>query len=89
LRAYLEHGQCVSTTAALLRRDRKTIQRQLQSAQELLRRCVSDRSGELLIALRTADIVGHVADTSSPPNPASGAGLPHNDPRRPSLAHIE
>jgi hypothetical protein len=58
LRTYLEHGQCVSTTAALLRRDRKTIQRQLQSAEELLGRCVSDRSGELMIALRTADIVG-------------------------------
>jgi len=58
LRSYLEHGQCVSTAAALLRRDRKTIQRQLQSAEELLGRCVSDRSGELLIALRTADIVG-------------------------------
>jgi hypothetical protein len=89
LRAYLEHGQCVSTTATLLRRDRKTIQRQLQSAEELIRRCVCDRSGELLIALRTADIVGRVADSSSPPDPASGEGLPHIDPGRPSFVHIE
>jgi hypothetical protein len=58
LRVYLEHGQRVSTTAALLRRDRKTVQRQLQSAEELLQRCIPDRSGELLIALRTADVLG-------------------------------
>jgi sugar diacid utilization regulator len=58
VRAYLENGQCVSTTASLLRRDRKTIQRQLQAAEQILGRCVRDRSGELLIALRTAEILG-------------------------------
>jgi hypothetical protein len=57
LRAYLEQGQCVSAAAALRRRDRKTIQRQLRSAERLLDRCVRDRSDELLIALRTADIL--------------------------------
>jgi hypothetical protein len=57
LRAYLEQGQCVSATAALRRRNRKTIQRQLQSAERLLHRCVRDRSDELLIALRMADIL--------------------------------
>jgi hypothetical protein len=57
VRAYLEHGQCVSATAALLRHDRKTIQRQLHLAEQLLNHCLRDRSGELLIALRAADIV--------------------------------
>jgi hypothetical protein len=57
LHAYLENGQCVSATAALLRRDRKTIQRQLHFAEQLLNHCLRDRSGELLIALRAADIL--------------------------------
>jgi DNA-binding PucR family transcriptional regulator len=57
LRAYLEHGQRVSAAAALLRHDRKTIQRQLHFAEQLLNHCVRDRSGELLIALRAADIL--------------------------------
>lgn len=57
LRAYLEQGQSVSATAALRRRDRKTIQRQLRSAERLIRHGVRDRSDELLIALRTADIL--------------------------------
>jgi hypothetical protein len=57
VRAYLEHGQCVSATAALLRHDRKTIQRQLHLAEQLLNHCLRDRSGELLIALRAAEIV--------------------------------
>jgi hypothetical protein len=59
LRAYLEHGQGVSATAAVRRRDRKTIERQLRSAELLIQRRVSDRCDELLVALRLADILRH------------------------------
>lgn len=59
LRAYLEHGQSVSATAALRRRDRKTIERQLRSAEQLLHHRVSDRSDEVLIALRVSEILHH------------------------------
>ena len=59
LRAYLEHSQSVSATAALRRRDRKTIERQLRSAEQLIHHPVSDRSDEVLIALRVAEILGH------------------------------
>lgn len=61
LRAYLEHGQSVSATAAVRRRDRKTIERQLRSAELLIHRRVSDRCDELMIALRIADILRHRA----------------------------
>jgi hypothetical protein len=61
LRAYLEHGQSVSATAAVRRRDRKTIERQLCSAELLIHHRVSDRCDELLIALRIADILRHRA----------------------------
>lgn len=57
LRVYLEQGQSVSTTAVLRQRDRKTIQRQLRSAERLIRHYVHDRSGELLIALQAGDIL--------------------------------
>jgi hypothetical protein len=57
LRVYLEQGQNVSATAALRRRDRKTILRQLRSAEELIRHNVHNRSDELSIALRAADIL--------------------------------
>jgi hypothetical protein len=57
LRAYLEHSQSVSATAALRRRDRKTIERQLRSAEQLIQHRVSDRSDEVLIALRVAEIL--------------------------------
>jgi sugar diacid utilization regulator len=57
LRAYLEHSQSVSATAALRRRDRKTIERQLRSAEQLIHHRVSDRSDEVLIALRVAEIL--------------------------------
>lgn len=57
LSAYLEHSQSVSATAALRRRDRKTIERQLRSAEQLIHHRVSDRSDEVLIALRVADIL--------------------------------
>jgi hypothetical protein len=57
LRAYLEHGQSVSSTAALRRRDRKTIERQLRSAERLIHHRVSDRSDEVLVALRVAEIL--------------------------------
>jgi hypothetical protein len=59
LRAYLEHSQSVSATAALRRRDRKTIERQLRSAEQLIHHRVSDRSDAVLIALRVADILRH------------------------------
>jgi hypothetical protein len=59
LRAYLEHSQSVSATAALRRRDRKTIERQLRSAERLLHHRVSDRSDEALLALRVAEILRH------------------------------
>jgi hypothetical protein len=61
LRAYLEHAQSVSATAAVRRRDRKTIERQLRSAERLIHRRVSDRCDDLLIALRIADILRHRA----------------------------
>lgn len=61
VRAYLEHGQSVSTAAAIRRRDRKTIERQLRSAERLIHRRVSDRCDDLLIALRIADILRHRA----------------------------
>lgn len=57
LRAYLEHGQSIAATAALRRRDRKTIVRQLRAAERLIDHTVSDRSDELLIALRIAEIL--------------------------------
>jgi sugar diacid utilization regulator len=57
LRAYLEHSQSISATAALRRRDRKTIVRQLRSAERLIHHRVSDRSDELLMALRIGDIL--------------------------------
>jgi sugar diacid utilization regulator len=57
LRAYLEHGQSISSTAALRRRDRKTIERQLRSAEQLSRHRVSDRSDEVLIALWVTEIL--------------------------------
>lgn len=75
LRAYLEHGQSVSATAALRRRDRKTIERQLRSAEELIHHRVSDRSDELLIALRIAEILRHYDD-----KPTGGAD--HDGVRR-------
>jgi hypothetical protein len=59
LRVYLEHSQSVSATAALRRRNRKTIERQLRSAEELIHHRVSDRSDDVLIALRVAEILGH------------------------------
>jgi hypothetical protein len=59
LRAYLEHSQSVSAAAALRRRDRKTIERQLRSAEQLIHHRVSDRSDEVLIALRVAEILGN------------------------------
>jgi GGDEF-like domain len=59
LRTYLEHSQSVSTTAALRRRDRKTIERQLRSAEQLIHHPVSDRSEEVLLALRVAEILRH------------------------------
>jgi hypothetical protein len=61
LRAYLEHGQSVSATAATRGRDRKTIERQLRSAERLINHRVSDRCDELLVALRLADILRHNA----------------------------
>jgi hypothetical protein len=59
LRVYLEHSQSVSATAALRRRNRKTIERQLRSAEHLLHHRVSDRSDDVLIALRVAEILRH------------------------------
>lgn len=69
LRAYLEHSQSVAATAALRRRDRKTIQRQLRSAERLLHHRVSDRNDELLVALRIADILRHRDHPSDPLTP--------------------
>lgn len=64
LRVYLEQGQSVSTTAALRHRNRKTILRQLHSAERLIRHYVCERSDEVLIALRAAEILrrrwGHI-----------------------------
>jgi hypothetical protein len=57
LRAYLEHSQSIAATAALRRRDRKTIVRQLRAAERLIEHTVSDRSDELLVALRIAEIL--------------------------------
>lgn len=64
--AYLEHGQSVSAAAAALRCDRKTIQRRLHAAEQLLCRYVDDRSGELLVALRTIDLLPSHDRRSSP-----------------------
>ena len=57
LRAYLEHSQSVSSTAALRKRDRKTIERHLRSAEQLIRHRVSDRSDAVLTALRVAEVL--------------------------------
>ncbi len=59
LRAYLEHSQSVSAAAAVRGRDRKMIERQLRSAEQLIHHRVSDRSDEVLIALRVAEILQH------------------------------
>jgi hypothetical protein len=61
LRAYLEHSQSIAATAALRRRDRKTIVRQLRAAERLIDHTVSDRSDELLLALRLAEILNRRA----------------------------
>jgi hypothetical protein len=61
LRAYLENGQSVSATAAVRRRDRKTIERQLRSAELLIHHRVSHRCDALLVALRLSDILRHAA----------------------------
>jgi hypothetical protein len=59
LRVYLEHSQSVAATASLRRRNRKTIERQLRSAEELINHRVSDRSDDVLMALRVAEILRH------------------------------
>lgn len=59
LRTYLEHSQSVSSTAVVRRRDRKTIERQLRTAEQLIHHRVSDRSDQVLIALRVAEILRH------------------------------
>ena len=57
LRAYLEHSQSVSAAAARRGRDRKTIERQLRAAERLMHHRASDRSEEVLVALRVAEIL--------------------------------
>jgi hypothetical protein len=57
LRAYLYHGHSIAATAALRRRDRKTIVRQLRAAERAIQHRVTDRCDELLIALRIAEIL--------------------------------
>jgi len=57
LRTYLEHSQSVSATAALRRHDRKTIERQLRAAEELINHRASDRPDDVLVALRVAEIL--------------------------------
>jgi DNA-binding PucR family transcriptional regulator len=57
LRVYLEQGQSVSTTAALRQRNRKTIQRQLQAAEQLIHHDVRDRSDDLLVAMRASEVL--------------------------------
>jgi len=64
LRIYLEHNQSVVTTAALRRRNRKTIERQLRSIEQLIHHRVGDRSVEVLTALRVADILRHRNDAA-------------------------
>lgn len=64
--AYLEHGQSVSAAAAALGCDRKTIQRRLHAAEQLLCRYVDDRSGELLVALRTINLLSPRDPAPSP-----------------------
>jgi sugar diacid utilization regulator len=57
VRAYLENSQSISAAAALRQRDRKTVVRQLRSAERLIHHRVSERSDELLMALRITDIL--------------------------------
>ena len=57
VRVYLEHGQNVSAAAAVRRRDRKTIQRQLRAAERLIHHDVRERSSEVLVALRASEIL--------------------------------
>jgi hypothetical protein len=57
LRAYLENSQSISAAAALRQRDRKTVVRQLRSAERLIHHRVSEGSDELLMALRIAEIL--------------------------------
>jgi sugar diacid utilization regulator len=72
LRAYLEHSQSISATAAMLGRGRETIEQQLRYAEQLLQHHVSDRSDAVLIALRVAEIVRH-RDCSPDQEPAVAA----------------
>jgi hypothetical protein len=58
LRVYLEHRQSVSTTAAMLGHDRKTIQRRLATVEGILPTALNERSAEVRIALRLVDAVG-------------------------------
>lgn len=67
LRVYLEHGQNVSTTAALRRRDRKTIQRQLHIIEQITHHSTHDRSDALLVALRASDILRRRQQATSAP----------------------
>lgn len=85
LRAYLEHGQSITATAALRRRNRKTIVRQLRAAEQLIHRPVSDRSDELLVALRITEILrtraapaGTTAAAARSPSATSARRLPRS-----------
>jgi len=59
LRAYLEHGQRVAPTAAVVRRDRKTVEKHLRRAEQLLHHPVGERTDSVLIALRVGEILRH------------------------------
>ncbi len=54
LRVYLEHGQSIKRSAAILGLHYETIRRHLEAAEQCLRHPVDERSAEVLLALRLA-----------------------------------
>jgi hypothetical protein len=88
LRAYLEHSHSVSATAAVRRRDRKTIERQLRSAEQLIHHGVNDRSDAVLIALRVAEILREPFPTSSASRATGGSSLFSSRERVSSLISV-
>lgn len=54
LRVYLEHGQSIKRSAALLGLHYETVRRHLEAAEQCLRHPVDERSAEVLLALRLA-----------------------------------
>jgi DNA-binding PucR family transcriptional regulator len=52
LRVYLEHGQSIKRSAAILALHNETVRRHLDAAERCLRHPIDERTAEVLVALR-------------------------------------